>query len=255
MKIISWNVNGIKAVYKKNFLTWLNKTGADIVCLQEIKAQESQLSDLFAPDLFGFNEFHLYSNHALKSGYSGVAVFAKTEPLKVKSKLGMAHFDQEGRMLALEYPNFTLVNLYIPHGGRGKENLEYKLETYRNLLRYFRELKDGNTILLGDFNVAHEEIDLARSRENQNNTMFTPEERRQLDKIIELGFVDSFRKFRPNEPGHYTWWPYLADARERNLGWRIDYVFVAKHLEPKLKDAFILSDIRSSDHCPIGIEI
>ena len=255
MKIISWNVNGIRAAYKKNFLKQLNEIDADIVCLQEIKAQKAQLAELFAPDLFGSSKYHLYSNPAQKSGYSGIAVLVKDKPLRIKNKLGMKHFDREGRMLTLEYPDFVLVNLYIPHGGRGKENLKYKLEAYCNLLKYFNELKTKNAILVGDFNVAHKEIDLARPKGNKNNIMFTPEERKQLDKIIELGFIDSFRKFCPKENGHYTWWPYLATLRERNIGWRIDYAFVTKNLAPKLKKAFILPKIVSSDHCPIGIEI
>jgi len=251
MKILSWNVNGLRSVYKKNFSEWLEKIRADIVCLQEIKTQEDQISqqNLFTPLTYQF-----YANYAVKKGYSGVAVFTKKQPLKIKKNLGLERFDSEGRLLYLEYPDFTLINLYVPHGGRQKENLEYKLEGYDYLIKYLKSFKDKNIIVAGDFNVAHQEIDLARPKENQKNTMFTSEERKQLDKIIKLGFVDSFRQFHQGA-GHYTWWPYMANARQRNLGWRIDYIFISKALAPKLKNAFILKDVAGSDHCPIGIEI
>ena len=249
MKILSWNVNGLRSVYKKNFSEWLEKIRADIVCLQEIKTQEEiSQQDLFTPLAYQF-----YANYAVKKGYSGVAAFVKNKPLKIKKNLGLERFDTEGRMLYLEYPDFILINLYLPHGGRQKENLGYKLEVYKYLLNYLRKIKDKNVILSGDFNVAHQEIDLARPKQNQKNIMFTPEERKQVDAIIKLGFVDSFRKFYL-DGGHYTWWPYMADARQRNLGWRIDYIFISKNLVPKLKDAFILPGVAGSDHCPIGIE-
>jgi len=249
MKIISWNVNGIRAVYKRNFLGWLQKTNADIVCLQETKAQPEQLThDLIKP-----KNYYSYFNSAVKKGYAGVAVYTKKEPLKVENKIGMKRFDIEGRMLKLEYPGFVLINLYLPHGGREKENLGYKLEVYVHLLDYLEKIKN-KIILIGDFNIAHEKIDLARPEQNKNNIMFTPEERKQIDKIIELGFTDTFRKFH-KQGGHYTWWPYYANARQRNLGWRIDYVFTSKTLTPKLKKAFILSKVIGSDHCPLGIEI
>ena len=157
-------------------------------------------------------------------------------------------------MLKLKYPDFTLVNFYIPHGGRQKENLSYKLEVYELLLNFLSKIKNQNVIVIGDFNIAHQEIDLARPKDNQKNIMFTPEERRKLDEIIELGFIDSFRIFN-KKGGNYTWWPYFVDARERNLGWRIDYIFVSKPLWNKLKGAFILKDVYGSDHCPVGIEL
>jgi exodeoxyribonuclease-3 len=211
MKIVSWNVNGLRSVYKKNFSEWLDKIGADIICLQEIKTQEEiSQQKLFTPLAYQF-----YANYAAKKGYSGVAVLAKNKPLKIKKNLGLERFDSEGRMLYLEYSNFILINLYLPHGGRQKENLEYKLEVYKYLLNYLRKIKDKNVILSGDFNVAHKEIDLARPKQNQNNIMFTPEERKQIDAIIKLG----------SDGGHYTWWPYMANARQRNLGWRIERRF------------------------------
>ena len=156
--------------------------------------------------------------------------------------------------MELKYPKFDLINLYLPHGGRSKENLDYKLECYELLLEYFKGIKNNNVIAIGDFNIAHKEIDLARPEQNRNNIMFTDEEREKINNIIDLGFVDSFRKFN-QEGGHYTWWPYFANARKRNLGWRIDYAFVSKPLVPKLKNAFILGKVMGSDHCPVGIDI
>jgi exodeoxyribonuclease-3 len=166
----------------------------------------------------------------------------------------MERFDQEGRMLKLKYPDCLLVNLYLPHGGRKKENLDYKLKVYSFLLDYLQKIRDKKVVVIGDFNVAHKEIDLARPKQNQNNIMFTPKEREQIDRLIDLGFIDSFRKFN-KKGGYHTWWPYFAQARERNLGWRIDYTFVSRKLAPRLKDAFILPEVKGSDHCPIGIEI
>jgi len=248
MKILSWNVNGIRAVYKKGFLEWFNKTVADIICLQEIKAQKEQIPD----DLINPKGYYPYFNSASKKGYSGVAVYSKTKPEKAEYKLGMKRFDQEGRILKLKYPKFTLINIYLPHGGRGKENLDYKLESYKYLLNYLKRNKSKNIILIGDFNIAHQEIDLARPKHNQNNIMFTLEERKQIDKIIKIGFTDTFRKFN-QKTGNYTWWPYYRNCRERNIGWRIDYVFASKNL--KLKNAFILKNVSGSDHCPIGVEL
>ena len=250
MKIVSWNVNGLRSVYKKNFPSWFEETNADIVCLQEIKTQQVQLpSELITP-----NSYESYFNSAVKKGYAGLAVYVKKEPLSVERKLGIKRFDQEGRILRLNYSDFILINLYLPHGGRQKENLAYKLEVYDLLLDYLDKIKHKNVILIGDFNIAHEEVDLARPKQNQKNTMFTPEERRQIDRIIGLGFADSFREFH-KEGGNFTWWPYFIDARGRNLGWRIDYAFVSKSLAEKIKEAYILKDVYGSDHCPVGIDI
>jgi len=250
MKIISWNINGIRSIYKKNFLNWFLTNNADIVCLQEIKAQKEQIPS----DLLKLKKYYFYFNQATKKGYAGVAVYTKQKPLKVKYKLDFNKFNEEGRILQLEYPTFTLINLYMPHGGRQKENLGYKLEVYNHLIKYLKNIKNKNIILAGDFNIAHKDIDLARPKQNQNNIMFTPEERQQIDKIINLGFIDTFRQFY-KEGGHYTWWPYMANARQRNLGWRIDYIFISKGLAQQLKDAFIFTEIMGSDHCPIGIKI
>ncbi len=248
MKIISWNVNGIRAVYKRNLLSWLKDSKADIVCLQEIKSDLENIPK----DLLNPNGYFSFFNPADRKGYSGIAVFSKQKPLAVETKSGMKVFDSEGRFLRLEYPDFTLIVLYLPHGGRGKEKMEYKLEAYKFLHNYFSKIKDKKVLLIGDFNIALEDIDLARPKENQNNTMFTPEERSALKKLISLGFVDSFRKFH-KDGGHYTWWPYFANARERNLGWRIDYAFASENLF--VKSAAILKEVKGSDHCPIEVEI
>lgn len=250
MKIISWNVNGLRSVYKKGFLEWFEKINADIVCLQETKAQKKQLT----PDLIKLENYHSFFNSAQKKGYSGVAVYSKNKPRVVKRKLGMKRFDSEGRLLELEYPDFTLVNLYMPHGSRQKENLDYKLECYKYLFKNLEKVKNKKIILIGDFNIAHKEIDLARPKQNKNNVMFTPQERKQIDKLIKLGFIDSFRKFH-KRGGNYTWWAYMANAKQRNLGWRIDYAFLSKRLINSLKNAFILSKVKGSDHCPIGVEL
>lgn len=250
MKIVSWNVNGLRSIYKKNFLGWFRNVGADIVCLQEVRATKTQLS----LDLVEVENYSLYFNASDKKGYAGVAVYTKDKPLSVEYKMGFDRFDRDGRILTLKYPDFALVNVYLPHGGRLKENLGYKLETYKYLLNYLKGVGNKKVILVGDFNVAHKEIDLARPKQNKNNTMFTKEEREQIDELIKFGFIDAFRKFEENS-GHYTWWPYFANARARNSGWRIDYAFVSKTVNQKLGDAFILKDVLGSDHCPIGIQI
>lgn len=250
MKIISWNVNGIRAVEKKGFLDWFKKERPDVLCLQEIKAQDGQIPR----EVLELKNYYSFFSFAKKKGYSGVAVFVKNKPISIKNKIGMRQFDEEGRILQLEYKDFILINLYLPHGGRQKENLKYKLNVYRTLLKYLNKIKNKKIILVGDFNVAHYDIDLARPKENKNNIMFTPEERSNIDKLIDSDFIDTFRQF-DKSGGNYTWWPYFANARVRNLGWRIDYVFVSKLLIKKVGRAFILPDVFGSDHCPVGIEI
>jgi len=250
MKIFSWNVNGLRSAYKKGFLNWLEKSRGDIVCLQEIKVQPEQLPS----DLIHLKSYHSHFNPAFKKGYSGVAVYSQQKPLKMNTKLGLERFDQEGRFLELEYPDFTFINLYLPHGGREKEHLNYKLKAYNFLINFLKQNKNKAMILAGDFNIAHQEIDLARSKENKNNIMFTSLERKQIDELVKLGFVDTFRKFN-QDGGHYTWWPYGFKARERNLGWRIDYIFASQELIPKVVNAFILPDVTGSDHCPVGLEM
>jgi exodeoxyribonuclease-3 len=249
MNIFSWNINGLKSILKCNFLDWIKISKADIVCLQEIKMRLDEMkATLLKP-----KDFFFYFNCGKRKGMWGVGVLTKEKPKKVKAKIGSERFDNEGRFLELKYPQFTLINFYAPHGGRKKENLNYKFEVYKEFLKYLKERKSENLIIAGDFNIAHKEIDLARPKENENNTMFTLKEREQIDKIIKLGFVDTFRYFH-KDGGNYTWWPYSFNGKKRNLGWRIDYIFVSKSLVPKLKNAFIMKEVESSDHCPIGIE-
>lgn len=250
MMVVSWNVNGLRSIYKKNFLGWFKNTGADIICLQEVRATKTQLSS----DLVEVENYSLYFNASDRKGYAGVAVYTKDKPLLVEYKIGFDRFDKEGRIVTLKYSGFILVNVYLPHGGRSKENLGYKLEAYKYLLNYVQGIRKENIVVIGDFNVAHSELDLARPKQNKKNTMFTEEERKQIDELIKLGFVDTFRKLHQNG-GYYTWWPYFANARARNLGWRIDYAFVSKAISSQLQHAFILEEIFGSDHCPIGIEI
>jgi exodeoxyribonuclease-3 len=249
MKIVSWNVNGLRSVLKRNFSEWLESTDPDFLCLQEIKAEEHHL----ARGLFTPQTYDVFVNCASKKGYSGVAVYAKHKPERVKRILGLERFDAEGRMLQLEFTDFILICLYLPHGGRAKDNLQYKLDVYRRLLEYLDTIKDQNVVLAGDFNIAHQEIDLSRPKQNAKNIMFTAEERNQIDSLISLGFIDSFRLLH-QEGQAYTWWPYMADARGRNIGWRIDYVFTSRTLSPRIDRAFISSEVTGSDHCPIGIE-
>jgi exodeoxyribonuclease III len=250
MNILSFNVNGIRSAYKKGFLNWFEKVNADMICLQEIKAQIEQMPE----ELSSQSGYHLYINQAVKKGYSGVAVFTKVKPLGINKELGLERFDDEGRMLELTFSDFILIAIYMPHGGRMKENLSYKLEAYRKLFDHISKINNKNIIIAGDFNIAHEEIDLARPKGNKNNIMFTPGERKNIDSLLNHGFIDSFRKF-DKRGGNYTWWPYMANARERNIGWRIDYIFISLSLDKKIKNAFILPDVKGSDHCPIGIEM
>jgi len=250
MKIISWNVNGLRANYKKGFLDWFKNTKADIYCLQEVRATKEQLPR----ELLEIKGFFCFLNSAKKPGYSGTAIYSKKEPENITKELGLNKFDEQARMLRVDFPDFILINFYIPHGGRAKENLPYKMESYEVILAYLKKMKDKKVIVVGDFNIAHQKIDLARPKDNKNNIMFTKEEREQIDKIIALGYVDSFRQFNKQE-GNYTWWPYFNNARERNIGWRIDYIFVSKLMTKDLKNAFIKDKVMGSDHCPIGIEL
>jgi exodeoxyribonuclease-3 len=250
MKIISWNVNGIRSVYRKGFSEWLEKYQPDIVALQEIKACPEEIPQVLVEN----SNYNLFVHSAQKKGYSGVVFLSKKKPKRIKKDLGLKQFDQEGRGLFLEFPEFILINLYLPHGGRKKEKLDYKMKVYNFLIDYLSQIKNRKIILTGDFNIAHQEIDLARTKENKNSIMFTPQERERITAIIEMGFSDSFRQFHPDEK-KYSWWPYFANARARNLGWRIDYIFSSNSLESQLKKAFILNEVMGSDHCPIGIEI
>ncbi len=253
-RFISWNVNGLRAVEKKGFLDFLASSNADILAVQETKAEPAQLSSA----LVNPTGYHAYFSSAVRKGYSGVACFCKEEPLNVVYGLGVEEFDREGRTLILEYPSFYFLNIYFPNGGQGEDRIDFKLRFYDAFLKKSKELfATGKTVIAcGDVNTAHTELDLARPKQNENVTGFLPKERAWLDNFFSQGYVDAFRLFE-KEGGHYSWWDYKTRARERNVGWRIDYFMVDKSSAPKVKSAQILSDVLGSDHCPIdlGIEL
>jgi len=252
MKLISWNINGYRAILKKNFFSFIEKEKPDILALQETKVSLEQLSEKD----YKINNYLSEFNSAQRKGYSGVAVFFKTQPLSIKKGLGIEKFDTEGRIIELEYNNFYFLNIYFPNGGMGEERLKYKLDFYDAFLEYIEKLrKKGKPIIFcGDVNTAHNEIDLARPKENENNTGFLRIERDWLDKVTKLGWIDTFRYLYPDKIA-YTWWDYKTGARKRNVGWRIDYFFINKEFIHILKEAFIMDSILGSDHCPLGIEI
>jgi len=247
MKLVSWNVNGIRSVFQKGFREWLARENPDIVCLQEIKAD----LDVLTPRYTEVNGYYSFFNSAKKKGYAGTAVYSKVQPLFIETKLGFDRFDTEGRFLKLSFPDFTLFNLYTPNGARDKRDMGYKFEVYRRLFSVFKDSSRENAILAGDFNIAHTPYDLANPKENQDNTMFTPEERRQLDILLSLGYIDTFRLKYPAEKA-YTWWSYANGAREKSIGWRIDYVFVSEPLKATIQDAFTRKEVVGSDHGPCG---
>ncbi len=253
IRIISWNVNGIRAIHKKGFTDWVLYENPDILCLQETKATPEQLPE----DLLNINSYNSYfSSSSIKKGYSGVAVYSKLKPVNIKPGFGIPKFDVEGRTLILDFNDFILFNIYFPNGKMSDERLQYKLDFYESFLEYAKKLmqQDKKLIICGDVNTAHKEIDLARPKENENTSGFLPIERKWIDKFLSSGFVDTFRMFN-DQPGNYTWWDMQTRARERNVGWRIDYFFVSENLKSYVKNAFILSEVMGSDHCPIGIEI
>ena len=252
IRILSWNVNGIRAAYKKGFLDWINKEKPDILCIQETKAQQEQLAD----ELINIEGYHSYFSSAIRKGYSGVAIYTKAEPKSIKKGFGIEKFDSEGRILIAEYPEFILFNIYYPNGKASQERLHYKMEFYDAFLKYVDKLKKKgkNIIICGDVNTAHKEIDIARPKENEKISGFLPEEREWIDKFLSHGYLDTFRMFN-QEPDNYTWWDQVTRARDRNVGWRIDYFYISENLKKKIKNAFIMPDVMGSDHCPIGIEI
>jgi exodeoxyribonuclease-3 len=252
MKLLCWNVNGLRAIYKKGFFPWFQNETPDILCLQEIKATPEQLP----PHLRNVPGYHTFWNPAEKKGYSGVGTFSKIKPLNVKNGFGKEEFDSEGRILITTFPSFTLFNIYFPNGKKNKERLQYKLNFYEAFLSHADNLKaqTHNIIVCGDFNTAHKEIDLARPKENEHISGFLPVERAWIDMFVDHGYADTFRKFHV-ESNQYSWWDLKTGARARNVGWRIDYFFVNKEFLPKVKNAFILQQVTGSDHCPVGIEI
>jgi exodeoxyribonuclease-3 len=249
-ELISWNVNGIRACITKGMLSWIKKRNPDILCIQETKAQPDQVSlSLDLPD------YQTFWNSAERKGYSGVLTLSKEQPLLVKKNVGVDELDQEGRFLQLEYEKFFLINLYFPNAQRELKRLDYKQKFNLSLLKYVEELKQKKSIVLcGDFNVAHTEIDLKNPKSNMKNAGFSPPEREFFTKLLSHGYLDTFRMFN-QDPDHYTWWTYRSNARQRNIGWRIDYFVVTKDLESSVKDAFILPEVMGSDHAPVGIQL
>lgn len=249
MKLISWNVNGLRAVMKKGFMDFFTAADADVFCLQEIKLQEGQID----MDLPGY---HLYWNYALKKGYSGTAIFTKRKPLAVHYGLGIEEHDTEGRIITLEYEDYYIVTVYTPNSQHGLLRLEYRLLWEDAILSYIKELDNKKPVILcGDLNVAHEEIDLKNPKANLKNSGFTPEERGKMSQFLASGFIDTFRHFYPDLSGCYSWWSYRTDCRNRNIGWRIDYFIASQRLSTKLTSAKIHTDIWGSDHCPIELTI
>lgn len=248
-KLISWNVNGLRACVKKGFLEYFKEVDADIFCIQESKLQEGQI-DL---DLEGYKS---YWNYAEKKGYSGTAVFTKEEPITVKIGIGIEEHDKEGRVITLEYPEFYLVNVYTPNSKQALERLDYRIvweDVFRN---YLKELEKSKPVVVcGDLNVAHEEIDLKNPKTNRKNAGFTDEERSKIGELLEEGFIDTYRYFYPDKEEAYSWWSYRFNARENNAGWRIDYFLVSKGLKEKLIDADIHMNVTGSDHCPVELKI
>lgn len=253
MKIISFNVNGIRAVMAKGFLDFLENESPDVLCVQETKIQANKITQELRNPLGYFSEW----TFGERAGYSGVATFSKNKALYVQNELQNGKHDSEGRLLLTEFPEFIVVNVYIPNGGMGDHRVSYKMDYYDELLNFLEKLrkKGKNLIICGDFNTAHTEIDLSHPKENENISGFLPVERAWIDKFIKAGYVDTFRHFNPDALEAYTWWSYRTAARQRNIGWRIDYFFVNKEFLPHVKDAFILKDIEGSDHCPIGVEV
>ena len=251
-KLLSWNVNGIRAVSKKWFGAWVAKEAPDVLCIQETKAHEVQLG----PEITDLQGYTSYWAEAEKKGYSGVAVYARHEPISVQKGFGEDRFDSEGRTLVLEYPYFTLFNVYFPNGKKNKERLQYKMDFYEAILDCWEALrKEGKRVIVcGDVNTAHKGIDLARPKPNEKISGFLPVERAWIDKIIKKGYVDTFRHFN-QDPDYYSWWDVITRARDRNVGWRIDYFYVTEDLLSDLSNAWIATDVMGSDHCPVGIEV
>ena len=252
MLITNWNINGFRAILKKGALDWVPRVEPDILCLQEIKVQLDQLDDGEAT-LDGYQSVW---NPAERKGYSGVTTFYKPEPVKIKKGIGEQEFDVEGRVIQMNYPDFVLFNIYFPNGGQDNKRVPYKLAFYENLLKLCDDFhKAGEKIIItGDFNTAHQEIDLANPKANEKNTGFLPEEREWIDRYLEHGFVDVYRNLYP-EREVYTWWTYRFNSRERDIGWRLDYFLVSETLMEKVEDVIVHSDIMGSDHCPVSLNL
>ena len=248
MKLISWNVNGLRAVLGKGFSEFFQESDADIFCLQETKIQEGQVE-------IKYDGYHKYFNYAEKKGYSGTAIFTKIKPLNVSYGIGIEEHDKEGRVITLEFENFYLVNIYVPNSKRELERLEYRMVWEDEIRKYLNKLnKTKPVIMCGDLNVAHEEIDLKNPKTNTRSAGFTIEERTKMTELLNSGFTDTFR-FKYPEKVEYSWWSYMGHAREKNIGWRIDYFIVSDILKSKIKDAKIYTEVYGSDHCPVELQI
>lgn len=247
LKLMSWNVNGLRAQVRKGFLDKLEELNPDILCMQEIKLSEGQLT-LDLPD------YEQYYNYAERKGYSGTAIFTKTAPLSVQYGIGIAEHDDEGRVITMEFPSFYLVTVYTPNSKRGLERLDYRQVWEDAFLAYLKKLEEIHPVVVcGDLNVAHREIDLANPSSNRKNAGFTDEERAKFNQLLDHGFIDTFRYFYPDRTEAYTWWSNFAKSRERNIGWRIDYFLVSQALEKQLVSAAIHDDVMGSDHCPVEL--
>lgn len=249
MKLISWNVNGIRACLNKGFMDFFIEEDADVFCLQETKVQEGQVE-------LNLEGYYQHWNYAEKKGYSGTAIFTKDKPLSVKYGIGIEGYDNEGRVITLEYKNYYIVTIYTPNSKRELARLEYRMDWEDNFLGYLKDLeKNKPVIFCGDLNVAHNEIDLKNPKTNRKNAGFTDEERNKFGVLINSGFIDTYRYFYPDNIGAYTWWSYMRNARATNAGWRIDYFCVSENLKGELKDASIYNSVLGSDHCPVGLKI
>jgi exodeoxyribonuclease-3 len=249
VKLISWNVNGLRSVLRKGFLDCLDREKPHLLCLQETRCQPDEVEQLWPA------RYRTYFNIAEKKGYAGTALFTRMRPLAIQTGMGRPEHDREGRVLTAEFEDFFLVNVYVPNSQRGLTRLAYRQRWDRDFLRYLKRLERRKPVVwCGDLNVAHTEIDLANPKANVRNHGFTPEERAGFSALIKAGFIDTFREFCA-EGGHYTWWSQMPGVRQRNIGWRIDYVLISKQLRPRLKRAFIRPEIMGSDHCPVGIEL
>ena len=249
MKLISWNVNGIRACVQKGFLDFFKEIDADIFCIQESKMQEGQLE-------LELEGYHQYWNYAEKKGYSGTAIFTKQEPLSVQYGIGIEEHDHEGRVITLEFEDFYMVTVYTPNSQDELKRLDYRMQWETDFLAYLKKLEEKKGVIFcGDLNVAHQEIDLKNPKTNRRSAGFTDEERGKFSEVLTAGFVDTFRHFYPELEGAYSWWSYRMNARARNAGWRIDYFCVSECLKDRLEDAKILTDVMGSDHCPIQLDL
>ena len=249
MKFISWNVNGLRACVQKGFLEFFEKSNADFFCLQETKLQPGQLE----LELEGYHQFW---NSAVKKGYSGTAIFTKQKPLNVTYGIGKEEHDKEGRVITLEFEKFYMVNIYTPNSKRELERLDYRQIWEDEIRAYLLDLSTKKPVVMcGDLNVAHNEIDLKNPKTNRKNAGFTDEERAKMTELLDAGFIDSFRYLYPDKEGEYSWWSYMGKAREKNIGWRIDYFIVSKDMKDRIKEARIYPEVMGSDHCPVGLVV